>query len=255
MKEPNHILITGASSGIGRALALRYAAPGVRLSLCGRDRTRLDDIAAQCRAKGADVNTAIVDVKSAQSVTAWIEGADRHQPLDLVIANAGISGGSGGKVESAEQARAIFDTNLGGVLNTVFPAVAAMRPRGGGQIAIVASLAGFIAIPGAAAYSASKAAVITWGEALNGQLKADGVCVSVICPGFVASAMTDANPFPMPFLMPAEKAARIIRRALARRPLYIVFPWQTALLTRVLRLLPAPFRGALFNRAPKKPPR
>lgn len=255
MKKPEHILITGASNGIGRALALRYATLGVRLSLCGRNQIRLEEVAVHCRAKGADVSVAIVDVRAAQSVTTWIEEADRRQPLDLVIANAGISGGTGGGIESAEQAHAIFDTNLGGVLNTVFPAVTAMRARGAGQIAILASLAGFFAIPGAPSYSASKAAVITWGEALRGQIESDGISVSIVCPGFVATPMTDANPFPMPFMMSAEKAARIIQRALVRRPLYIVFPWQTALLTRALRLLPAPLRLALFRRAPKKPPR
>lgn len=255
MTEPKHILITGASGGIGRALALEYAAPGMTLSLGGRNEGRLEETAASCRTRGAEASTAVCDVRDAEATARWIANADARQRLDLVIANAGISGGPGRtNTEDDAQTRAIFETNLGGVINTVLPAVSAMRPRKTGQIAVVASLAGFFPIPGAPAYSASKAAVIAWGEALHGQLKKSGLSISVICPGFIATPMTDTNPFPMPFLMSPEKAARIIRRALIRRPPYVAFPWPTALVSRILRLIPTSARLALLARAPKKPP-
>ena len=155
---------------------------------------------------------------------AWIAEADGGAPLELAIANAGVSAGTGGGVENAAQARRLLDTNIGGVVDTVLPAVELMRPRGHGQIAIMASLAAFRGFPGAPAYCASKAAVRIWGEALRGELYDAGIGVSVICPGYVRSAMTAANDFPMPLLMDADRAARIIRRGLARNRPRIAFP-------------------------------
>jgi short-subunit dehydrogenase len=234
----SHILITGASSGIGAALARLYAAPGVRLSLHGRSAERLAAVAAEAENRGAVVTTATGDVAEAAAMEAWIAAADRLQPIDLVIANAGISGGTAADKADGEPVAAIFAVNLNGVLNTVHPAMSPMLRRGRGQIAIMSSLAGFRGLAGSRAYGASKAAVRVYGEALRADLAPPGIGVSVICPGFVKTPMTDVNPFPMPFLMSPEKAARIIAKGLRRNRARIAFPWVMHLLVRILALLP-----------------
>ena len=206
MQAPRSILITGASSGIGAALACEYAAPGILLALSGRHAGRLAETCNKCREAGADVRVSALDVADQVAVEEWIDAANAVRPLDLVIANAGISGGTAGDGEAADQARAIFRTNVDGVLNTVHRAAEHMCRRGNGQIAIVSSLASFRGYPGAPAYSGSKAAVRVYGEALRGALAPEGVGVSVVCPGYVRSPMTAANSFPMPMLMDAERA-------------------------------------------------
>jgi short-subunit dehydrogenase len=250
--DPARILITGASSGIGAALARLYAAPGCALLLGGRDRARLDGVAADCRGRGASVEAATIDVTDGAATGAWIERLDSAAPLELVIANAGISAGTGGGGESAAQARAILATNIDGVLNTVLPVLAPMRRRGRGQIALMSSLAAFRGFPGAPAYCASKAAVRVWGEALRGELAAAGVRVNVICPGYVASPMTAANDFPMPFLMSAERAARIIQRGLQRNRARIAFPWPTYAGAWLVGLLSPGLTDPLLARLPRK---
>lgn len=247
------VLITGASSGLGAALALVYAQEGAVLFLAGRQEARLADVADRARAQGAQVYETILDVTEAEATERWIEACDAIAPLDLVIANAGISAGTGGGEETPAQVRAIFGVNLHGVLNTVLPASRLMKARGAGQIAIMSSLAGFVGIAGAPAYGASKAAVRIYGEALRGELAPHGVKVNVICPGFIKTPMTDVNPFPMPFLMDAQKAARIIRRGLARNLPRIAFPWPMAAVVFLLTLMPVRLRETLLRRLPRKP--
>lgn len=249
------VLITGASSGLGEALALQYAKEGCRLILGGRDPARLTAVADACQALGAEVHFQAGDVTAREIMHQWIIGADKRFPIDLLIANAGISGGTGGAVLASSLAAShhIFNTNLNGVLNTVDPVLPRMLERGHGQIALVSSLAGFAAWPGAPAYSASKAAVRFYGDALHARLKPEGIKVTVICPGFVKTRMTDTNPFPMPFLMSAEKAASLITHRLAvSNPPRIVFPWPTAFVSRALGLLPPTLSGWVLSRAPEK---
>jgi short-subunit dehydrogenase len=252
MRDPRSILITGASSGIGRALALSYAAPGRSLTLGGRDRARLAEVARLAREKGATVGEAAIDVTDRAAMAAWIEDADARQPLDLVIANAGVSAGTGRGEETDAQTTRIFDTNLTGVLNTVLPAMARLTERRRGQIALMSSLAGFRGFPGAPAYCASKAAVRVWGEALRTDLRAKGVSVSVVCPGYIATPMTDANDFPMPLLMPAAACARIIVRGLAADRARIAFPWPLYLLVGLVGALPPAWTDPLLARLPRK---
>lgn len=235
---PATILITGGSSGLGEALALAYAGPGRTLFLSGRDEARLGDVAMRCRALGAEVLPEVVDVTARDAMAAWIAACDAHRPLDLVIANAGLSAGTGTGGETAEQARAIFAVNVDGVMNTVWPAIAAMRPRRAGQIALMASLAGFRGLPGAPAYCASKAAVRVWGEGLRGWLAKDGIRINVICPGFVTTRMTAVNDFPMPFLMDAERAAGIMVAGLAANRGRIAYPWPMAAAAWLTAALP-----------------
>lgn len=252
MPPPCSILLTGASSGIGRALAIAYAAPGVTLALGGRDSIRLEAVAQDCRTKGAVVSTRCLDVSDGGAVAGWVEDAEAAAPLDLVIANAGISAGTGGGGESAEQVRQIFAVNVDGAINTVLAALPAMRARRYGQVAIMSSLAGFVGFPGAPAYCASKAAVRVWGESLRGWLFPEGIRVSVICPGFVESRITDKNNFYMPFLMPADQAAKIILRRLASDTPRIAFPWPMLAAVRLLAALPPGLIDAVGRRLPRK---
>jgi len=252
MKNPKSILITGASSGIGAALARLYAAPGITLALAGRDAGRLGGIVADCRARGADADAASVDVTDAEATARWIAAADEAAPLDLVFANAGISGGTFGGGESRDQAAAIFATNVGGVIHTVHPAAERMRVRRRGQIAIMSSLASFRGMPGAPAYSASKAAARSYGEALRGSLHRHNVGVTVICPGFIRTPMTDVNRFRMPLLMEADRAARLIRRGLARNRARIAFPLRLYALAWLLGALPPSWTDPVYRRMPEK---
>ncbi|TXH33485.1 MAG: SDR family NAD(P)-dependent oxidoreductase [Rhodospirillaceae bacterium] len=252
MLEPRHILITGASSGLGAALARAYAGPGRRLFLAGRADDRLAAVADHCRRMGAAVDTTVLDVTDRAAMAAWMIQADDAAPLDLVIANAGISGGTYGGSESEVQVRAIFAANVDGVLNTILPIQPRMEARRRGQIALMASLAGHRGFPSAPAYCASKAAVKVWGEALRGQLAPHGIAVSVVMPGYVKSPMTDANDFPMPFLMPAERAAHIIRDGLARNRARIAFPWPMTMIAWLLGMLHPALTDPCLARLPKK---
>ena len=250
MKKFVGILITGASSGVGEALSLHYAVQGVTLFLSGRNKERLEAVADQCRARGAIVFPEVMDVTDETGMADWIRQCEEQHPLDLVIANAGISGGTSGGLDAAT--RAVFAANIDGVLNTVHPALTAMRPRKSGQIAIVSSLAGLIGMPSAPGYSASKAAVRAYGEALRGRYGKEGIGISVIVPGFITSGITAQNRFPMPFLMPAEKAARIIAKGLARNKARIAFPWQMYSVMLMVSALPMWLIDRLFSRLPDK---
>ncbi|MDD3030060.1 MAG: SDR family NAD(P)-dependent oxidoreductase [Alphaproteobacteria bacterium] len=252
MKNPKHILITGASGGLGAALAQIYAAPGVSLSLHGRSEVRLDAVARKARAKGAQVSTQTGDVTEEKGLMAWIAERDHATPLDLVIANAGVSGGTLHGGETFDQAKAIMAINICGVLNTVHAALPFMMARKKGQMALMSSLAGFRGFAGAPAYGASKAAVRVYGEGLRAEMAAYGVDINVICPGFIKTPMTDVNTFPMPFLMSAEKAAHIIRKGLARNKACLAFPWPMAWAARSLSFLPQTLMDVLAVRLPKK---
>ena len=246
------ILITGASSGIGEALALAYAGAGTRLALTGRDAARLATVTDACRTRGATVDAAVLDVADRAAMAAQVARWDDADPIELAIANAGISAGTGGGQESEAQLRLITAVNVDGVINTVAPLLPRMVARGRGQLALMSSLAGFRGVGGAPAYSASKAWVRVYGEALRLDLATHGIRVSVICPGFVRSRMTAVNRFPMPFLMDADRAARIIQRGLAANRGRIAFPWQMAAAVWLLNALPALVADALLSGLPRK---
>ncbi len=246
------ILITGASSGIGEALARHYAAPGISLALTGRDASRLAAVAAACRGAGARVLAEVLEVTDRPGMAGFVERAAAQQPIGLVIANAGISAGTGSGSETPEQTRRILAVNVEGVLNTVEPALALMRERGQGQIALMASLAAFRGFPGAPAYSAAKAFVKVWGEGLRGHLAGQGIKVNVVCAGFVRSRMTAVNRFKMPLLWDAERAAGHIARGLARNRARIAFPFRLYWLVWLIGALPPWSTDWLLRRLPEK---
>ena len=234
--RPLTTLITGASSGIGEALACASASRGETLFLCGRDRARLEAVAEKCRAAGSPrVETEILDVADPVAMSSWFACANAIAPIDRVFANAGVGTG----VEDEANVRRTFATNVNGVVNAVLPAIAAFRASGrGGQILITASIAGYGPLATCPAYSATKSCMKTWALALRGMLRKEGIRVSAICPGFVRSRITDRNTCPMPFFLEADRAARIILRRADRNVGLIAFPWPMRLATWFLSILP-----------------
>lgn len=252
MKNPQNILITGASSGIGRALAVAYSKAGVNLFLGARNQERLQEAKGICQELGATVYLKIIDVKDEIATKNWIEEIEKDFALDLIIANAGISAGTAGGSESFTQVKKIFDVNLNGVLNIIHPAIEKMKNRQRGQIAIVSSLAGFRGLPSSPAYSASKAAVRVYAEGLRGNLAKFGIAVNAICPGYIKTPMTDVNDFPMPFLMTPQKCAAIIKNGLAKNQSRIAFPFPLYFAVWLAALLSNKITDPLFAKLPGK---
>ena len=248
-----NIVITGASSGLGAALAQAYAAPGIVLGLMGRNQQRLDQVAQTCRAQGAHVVTGLIDIVDETAIAAWVAEFDAQYPIDLCIANAGISAGTGGGDESLQQVKKMVDVNINGVLNIIHPVLDHMRTRKNGQVAMISSIAGWIGLPGAPAYGMSKAAVRVYGQGLRGLYESHGIQINVVCPGFIKTPMTDVNGFAMPFIMQADKAAQKIRQGLACNKGLIAFPWQQFMIVRLLSMLPDRFVVWFGKHLPAKP--
>jgi short-subunit dehydrogenase len=234
-------VITGASSGLGAALASAYAGPQTALGLVARNRERLDSTADACRAAGAMVESAAIDVADRSALEAWLAEFDRAHPVELVIANAGTSAGPEPDMpgEPAEATLRQLSTNLLGAVHTVAPLVQPMCARGRGQIAIIASVAGYRGLAYSPGYCASKAGVRAYGEALRANLGRHGVGVTVVCPGFFASAMTDRWQGPTPFLLNGERAARRIKRGIDNGRRRLSFPWPLVVAMRFCDLAPA----------------
>lgn len=251
------VVITGASAGIGRALAENYAAPGVALGLIARDGDRLAQVAEVCRRQGATVVPGRIDVTNGPVLTAWIADFDQRFPLNLLIANAGVTAAFGGPdlLEEREQAQDLIDINLTGVVNAVYAAVPGMRARGRGQIALVSSLAAWRGMALTPLYSGTKAAVKAYGEALRDLLAPVGVGVTVVCPGFVETAMSDRFPGPRPRMISAARAAVRIRRGLERNAALVAFPLPLALGMRLLSILPFGLASFFLRALSLQPPR
>jgi len=247
------VFLTGASSGVGEALARRYAGMGATLGLVARRAPELQRVATAV--SPATVVTYALDVRDGEALaTAGADFCARFGTPDIVIANAGVSRGTLTEEPSDRAAfQAVFDTNVMGVVNTFSPFAAAMRREGRGTLAGIASIAGFRGLPGAGAYSASKAAVITYLEALRIELRGSGVDVLTLCPGFIATPMTARNPYRMPFILTAERAAELMVSAIARRQRFYVLPWQVAWLGRLLRVTPRPLLDRVLATRKRKP--
>lgn len=245
------VFITGASSGIGEALARHYAAAGASLGLAARRAERLDALVQELPGEHRRYALDVADAAALRSAAADFSAAGCP---DIVIANAGISAGTlGESVEDLDAMQRIFATNVIGMANSFQPFIPAMKSRGSGRLAGIASVAGIRGLPGAGAYCASKAATIAWLESLRGELRGSGVRVVTIAPGYIATPMTAVNGYRMPFLMPADEAAGRFARAIRRGTSYTVIPWQMGAVAKLLRLLPDPLFDAAFARAGRKP--
>ena len=245
------VFITGASSGLGRALALGYAAQGAILGLVARRRIEPTELAPV----GADRHsTYAADVRDADAVRrAAQDFVARHGCPDIVIANAGVSIGTlAERAEDLEVLQEVIDINLVGMANTFQPFIACMRAARQGSLAGIASTAAYRGLPGAGAYSASKAAAITYLESMRVELHGSGVRVTIVSPGYIKTPMTAINKYRMPFIMDADQAAQKIMRSIERGRRYSVIPWQMAIVARVLRVLPDVLYDVLFARAPRK---
>lgn len=224
---PRTVVITGASNGIGRALAIAYAEPGRTLALVGRNEARLAEVAKLCEAKGATVIPAILDVRDATAAERWLKDFDAQHSIDLLIANAGVYTGHGkDELETVEDIAWMMRVNVEGVAHMVQPTIQLMRPRRTGHIAIVGSLAALHPLADSPGYSGSKAGVMAYGEALREYLRDDRITVSLIYPGHVDTAQVADHVGKLPHLWTPEKAASYIKRRLDKRRTTIAFPWQ-----------------------------
>jgi len=246
------VFVTGASSGIGGALARHYAARGATLGLVARRGDKLAELAASLPGSHACYPADVADVAALRAAAE--DFCARGGCPDIVVANAGISVGTLG-ADAADLAvlERILATNVTGMAATLQAFAAAMVARGSGRLVGIASVAGIRGLPGAGAYSASKAATIALLESLRVELRGSGVRVVTIAPGYIATPMTARNPYPMPFLMPADEAARRFARAIERGRSYAVIPWQMGVVAKLLRLLPDPLYDAVFARVGRKP--
>jgi short-subunit dehydrogenase len=251
MRAPYRVIvITGASSGLGAALALSYAGPQTALGLLGRNRERLAATEAACRAAGATVAAAAIDVTDSRALAAWLAEFDRSHPVELLIANAGTSAGPEPEApgEPAATTRRQIDVNLVGAVNTIAPLVPALCARGRGRIAAIASVAAYRGLPYSPGYSASKAGLRAYAEALRPSLARYGVGVTVVCPGFFSSPMTDRWEGPTPFLASGEHAARRVKRGIDRGRARVDFPWPLVCGMRFCDLAPAWIGDAILRR-------
>jgi len=245
---PLRVFITGASSGLGAALARHYGAQGAQLGLLGR---RVEGLRAT--AAGLDARLYCADVREASALQdAAAAFVDAVGPPDIVIAAAGISVGT--LTETAADApvfRAVMDANVLGLVHTFQPFIESM-PKGG-VLCGISSVAGVRGLPGSGAYSASKAAATTYLESLRLELRASGVAVVTVAPGFIDTPMTRVNPYAMPFKLSATRAAQLVARSIARRDAYRVIPWQMAWVARGLKWMPRRLYDVLFEKSPRKP--
>lgn len=249
-KKPN-ILITGASSGIGEALARYYAVTGASaMFLCGRNRERLETVKKACERYNIKVYAEVIDITDRQKTADWITRCEKIAPLNIVYANAGVAT----LKETPENIYNTFNTNIFGVLNTLIPVVEIFKNRRDKHktIVITSSIAGYHGLPSCPSYSASKACVKAYGEALRSELRQSNIQVSVICPGFVKSRITDQNTCPMPFFMSAEKAAKIIAQKVEKNVGLIAFPWPMRLAAWFMSILPNCVSDFIYARLPHK---
>jgi len=251
---PLRVVITGASSGIGKALAHQYAKRGATLALVARRGELLTQLAGSLAVRSYPY---AADVRDAGALAAMAEDfIGRVGCPDVVIANAGVSGGTlTGNPQDNQVFEEILAINVTGMMFTFQAFLEPMKARKHGTLAGIASIAGFRGLPGAAAYSASKAAAISYLESLRVELTGSGVSVVTICPGYIATPLTGVNSYRMPFLMDADVAAMKIARAISRRKRFYVLPWQMAMVGWFVRRLPRPLYDSLFSHAPHKPRR
>jgi short-subunit dehydrogenase len=251
LAKPQHILITGASSGLGAGLARSYAALGIRLSLVGRNEDRLRAVTELCRKAGAMVESRALDVADADGIAVFVLEQDDKQPIDLILANAGTSAGAGpdGTPEGVALASRQIRTNLLGVVQTIEPLLPRFLARRAGHVAVVSSVAGYRGLPYSPAYSASKAGVRAYGDALGALLGPQGIAVSVIVPGFFDTPMTDRFQGAKPLLRSLPCMVAAIRKGLDKRRRRIVCPRLLGVGLQLADLIPARLGDMILRRA------
>jgi short-subunit dehydrogenase len=246
--DPRRVLITGASSGLGHALAIEYAREGRTLVIHGRDEARLARVRNECEAKGASVTTLVADLRDVEGWIARLTALDDTAPIDLAIVNAGVTHFDMGAGEDWRAASDVLVPNLEAAIATAATLAKSMRTRGHGRIALVSSLAAYYGFPTSPAYSASKAALKAYGEALRGSLAPHGVVVSVVLPGFIRTPMSDRDPRRKNGVIEAGDAAHRIVRGVSAGRARIAFPLAPALGAKLLALLPASWAGWIVRR-------
>lgn len=248
--KPPVVFITGASGGLGAALARHYGRQGAILGLCGRRAEALAEVAA-----GLNAHCFVADVRNAQAMQSvagkFIEAAGTP---DIVIGCAGISVGTLTE-EAADLAvfQAVMDANVMGLVHTFHPFIASLKASGNGVLCGIASVAGVRGLPGGGAYSASKAAARVYLESLRLELRSSGIGVVTVSPGYIETPMTRVNPYPMPFRMTAKAAAEKIARLIEKRRPESAIPWQMAVTANLMRCMPRALYDRLFEKAPRKP--
>ena len=248
-------VVTGASSGIGWALAKRLAAEGCKVGLVARRREPLAKLAGEVAAAGGAAAFAVGDVADReQTLRAIHEVAEKLGPVDLLVANAGVGAPTNLDPVNIGDVVKMFQVNTLGVIYSIEAVLPAMLKRGRGHLAAVSSLGSYKGLPGESAYCASKAAVNVYLEGLRIQLRDKGIAVTTILPGFVKTPMTDVNDFKMPFLIDADTAARRIVAALRRRRKVYSFPWQTALMMRAVQWMPDWMTARVMGKYNENPP-
>ncbi len=250
MNNKKNILITGASSGIGKSLAIAYASPHTHLILLARNTEKLIDVSKACEQKHGTIQSFAIDVTDTQALQELISNIDDESPIDLIICNAGVTSciGENGEAESWDAICKVIDTNLYGVLASVNPLISRFQKRKSGQIAIISSLGAYRGMPITPAYCASKAAVKSYGEALRGWLVNDNIKVNVVCPGFVKSDLSAAFPGDKPMMLSADKAAQIIINGLEKNKANISFPFPLNFGTWLLSVIPARLSDWVLSR-------
>lgn len=245
------VIISGASSGLGMALAKHYAKFGATLGLIARNKQPLEALSDEL----PDASFYDADVRNPHSMQSVARDfIQRYGCPDIVIANAGVNRGTlTEKVEDSKVFESILETNVNGMVNTFQPYIAAMKASGQGSLVGIASVAGYRGLPGGSAYSASKAAAITYLESLRVEMFGTGISVITVCPGFIVTPMTMNNPYRMPFILTAEAAAKKIVRIIKQKKTYAIIPWQMATVARVLKILPNFIYDRLLASMPRKP--
>ena len=243
------VWITGASSGLGRALALRVARGGDRVVASARRADALEDLVTAAHGQGGKVVSWPLDVTDAAAVTEVVAAIERDVgPIAVAVLNAGTHQPILARDFAADKVKSLLDLNVMGTAHCLEPLLPRMIGRRRGRIAIVSSVAGYAGLPTSAGYGASKAGLINMAEALRPELEALGITLQIVNPGFVRTPLTDRNPFPMPFLMEPEAAAEAFYRGLASDRFEIVFPRRLACLMKLLRLLPHPLFFAVTRK-------
>lgn len=247
------VWITGASSGLGHALSLEMAQRGYRLVLTARKRDALDELKSDIEQKhsGAEVHVAEGDIVDAERMMAIVQDMEAHGGIDIAALNAGIYIPLDATKPDLDAFHKTFDVNLKGTANCVVPLIEMMKPKRKGQIALVASVAGYSGLPMAAAYGATKAGLINMAEALRFDTERMGITIQVVNPGFVETPATDDNPFEMPFLLKVDDAARRMADGLESKTFEVTFPKRFTYQLKFMRLLPFDLYHWLVSRATK----